>query len=136
MSQTDKPPGYLERYDYRVDILRRLNRVTAAREGVVLAESRHTLIVDEQDHGLVFYFPRADVRLDRLEPMPGHTTHCPFKGDACYWGLAGEPVAWSYEAPYPEVGQIKGHVAFYQDRVTVSVGTAPSIWERKKGATA
>src|SRR5580704_1622629 len=80
MSQTDKPSGYAERYDYRVDILRRLNLVTAAKDSVVLAESRYTLIVDEQDHGIVFYFPRADVRLDRLEPMQGHTTRCPFKG--------------------------------------------------------
>ena len=136
MSQADKPSGYAERYDYRVDVMRRLNLVTAAKDGVVLAESRHTLIVDEQDHGIVFYFPRADVRLDRLEPIQGHSTRCPYKGDACYWGLGGEPVAWSYEEPYPEVGQIKGYVAFYQDRVTVSVGTAPSIWERTKGAKA
>ena len=136
MSQGDKPSGFAERYDYCVDILRRLNRVTAARDGVVLAESRHTLIVDEQDHGIVFYFPRADVRLDLLEPLAGHTTRCPYKGEALYWALGGEPVAWSYEEPYPEVGLIKGYVAFYQDRVTVSVGTAPSIWERKQGAAA
>ena len=136
MSQGDKPSGFAERYDYRVDILRRLNRVTAARDGVVLAESRHTLIVDEQDHGIVFYFPRADVRLDLLEPLAGHTTRCPYKGEALYGALGGEPVAWSYEEPYPEVGLIKGYVAFYQDRVTVSVGTAPSIWERKQGAAA
>ena len=131
MSQPDKPSGYVERYDYRVDILRRLNRVIAAKDGIVLAESSHTLIVDEQDHGIVFYFPRADVRLDRLEAMPERSTRCPYKGDASYWGLAGEPVAWSYEHPYPEVVQIAGYVAFYQDRVTVSVGTAPSIYERK-----
>jgi uncharacterized protein (DUF427 family) len=136
MSQADTPSGFAERYDYRVDILRRLNRVTAAKDGVVLAESSRTLIVDEQDHGIVFYFPRADVRLDLLEPMPGHTTRCPYKGNASYWALGGEAIAWSYEEPYPETGQIKGYVAFYQDRVTVSVGTAPSIWERKQGATA
>ena len=42
MSHADKPSGYVERYDYRVDILRRLNLVTAAKDGVVLAASRHT----------------------------------------------------------------------------------------------
>jgi uncharacterized protein (DUF427 family) len=136
MGQAHELSGYAERYDYRVDILRRLNQVTAIKDGIKLAESRHTLIVDEQDHGIVFYFPRADVRLDRLEPMLGRTTRCPYKGDASYWSHSGEPVAWSYEDPYPEVGQIKGHVAFYQDRVTVSVGAAPSIWERPKEATA
>lgn len=136
MGQAHEPSGYAERYDYRVDILRRLNQVTATKDGIKLAESCHTLIVDEQDHGIVFYFPRADVWLDRLEPMPGRTTRCPYKGDASYWSHGGEPVAWSYQNPYPEVGQIKGYVAFYQDRVTVSVGTAPSIWERPKAATA
>ena len=133
----DEPSGYGERYDYRVDILRRLNRVTATLDGVELASSRRTLLVDEQDHGLVFYFPRQDVALDRLAAMPEHSSRCPYKGTASYWGYAGqpgEPIAWSYENPYPQVAQIKGYIAFYQDRVTVSVGTAPSVYERKKGA--
>jgi uncharacterized protein (DUF427 family) len=25
--------------------------------------------------------------------------------------------AWSYEDPFPDVGQIRGHVAFYPDQV-------------------
>ena len=32
----------------------------------VLASSAATLLVDEQDHGLVFYFPEADVHRDLL----------------------------------------------------------------------
>jgi uncharacterized protein (DUF427 family) len=118
--------GYDERYDYRVDILRRRNSVTATRDGALLARSERTLLVDEQNHGLVFYFPRDDVdmamlrRIDRL-------SHCPYKGVASYWALAGggdDPVAWSYETPYPQVAQIGGHIAFYQDRVTVAIGVA------------
>jgi uncharacterized protein (DUF427 family) len=135
MSGAHEPSGYAERYDYRVDILRRLNRVTATFNGVVLAESRRTLLVDEQDHGLVFYFPRQDVRLEQLTPMPDRSSRCPWKGEASYWGHAdqpGEPVAWSYEDPYPEVAQIKDYIAFYQDRVTVSVGTAPAFYQRTK----
>ncbi|HEX4506557.1 MAG TPA: DUF427 domain-containing protein [Alphaproteobacteria bacterium] len=137
MSAADTPPGYGERYDYRVDILRRLNRITATLDGAVLAESRRTLLVDEQDHGLVFYFPRQDVRLDRLVSMPGKSSRCPYKGEASYWADADRPddaIAWSYETPYPEVAPIKGYVAFYQDRVTVAVGTAPSIYQRSKGS--
>ena len=137
MSSTKEPSGYGERYDYRVDILRRLNRVTATLDGAVLATSRRTLLVDEQDHGLVFYFPRQDVRLDLLAPMPDRSSRCPYKGDASYWALTGkpdDPVAWSYEAPYPEVAPIKSYIAFYQDRVMVSVGTAPSLYQRTKGS--
>jgi uncharacterized protein (DUF427 family) len=136
MRAADEPSGYAERYDYRVDILRRLNRVTATLDGAVLAESRRTLLVDEQDHGLVFYFPRQDVRLDRLAGMQGKSSRCPYKGEASYWAHADRPddaIAWSYGAPYPEVAPIKEYIAFYQDRVTVSVGTAPSLYQRTKG---
>ena len=137
MSAANQSSGYAERWDYRVDILRRLNRVTATLDGVVLAESRRTLLVDEQDHGLVFYFPRQDVRFDRLAGMPGKSSRCPYKGEASYWASAekpDEPVAWSYENPYPEVAPIKAHVAFYQDRVTVAVGTAPAFYPGAKGS--
>ena len=113
------------RFDYRVDILPRRNRVVARHDGVLLGESSRTLLVDEQDHGLVFYFPRDDVRLDALQRTDS-VSYCPFKGRASYWRLAsgGNDVAWSYEQPYPEVGRLAGCVAFYQDRVDVSVGVA------------
>jgi len=120
-------PGYDERFDYRVDFLRRRNLVTATREGVEFARSERTLLIDEQNHGLVFYFPRVDVDMSKLRKID-RVSHCPYKGIASYWAMAGgggeEPVAWSYETPYPEVSQIAGHIAFYQDRVTVSVGIA------------
>lgn len=125
------PPGYDQRFDYRVDILRRRNRVTAtASDGSELARSERTLLVDEQDHGMVFYFPRDAVDFARLKPID-LATRCPWKGIASYWALAGDaestPVAWSYAAPYPQVSQIAGYIAFYQDRVTVALGTAPWI---------
>lgn len=122
------PPGYESRYDYRVDILRRRNLVTAkSTAGVELARSERTLLIDEQNHGLVFYFPRRDIDMALLEPMPEKTSHCPYKGDASYWQLKdapGEAVAWSYDQPFPQVAQIAGHIAFYQDRVNVSLGIA------------
>lgn len=118
--------GYGERFDYRVDVLARRNHVVARAGGDVVADSSRCLIVDEQDHGLVVYFPRDDVRMDLLAPID-HVTYCPFKGRASHWRLASgsdEPVAWSYEEPYPEVGRIAGYVAFYQDRVDVQLGVA------------
>lgn len=120
-----EPSGFVARPDYRVDILRRRNRVVARRGDAVVAETVASLLVDEQDHGLVFYFPRDDVRLDLLEPTEDRS-RCPFKGNASYWRLAGDdqPVAWSYEEPYPQVAEIAGYVAFYQDRVQLEVGVA------------
>jgi uncharacterized protein (DUF427 family) len=124
--------GYADRPDYRVDLLPRRNRVVVRSESTVIAETLHPLIVDEQDHGLVVYVPRDDVRMDVLEPTDT-VTYCPFKGRASHFRVAGSDgtdVAWSYEEPYPEVARIAGYVAFYQDRVTVEIGEAPRKGDR------
>jgi len=120
--------GYDDRYDYRVDIKRRRNPVSVTtRDGIRLAHSERTLLVDEQNHGIVFYFPRDAVDMSKLVKIE-KLSHCPFKGVASYWALAlgdrSVPVAWSYETPYPEVSQIAGYIGFYADQVTVSIGVA------------
>jgi uncharacterized protein (DUF427 family) len=51
-----------------------------------------------------------------------HHTHCPYKGEASYFtiaagGRSAENAVWSYEAPFPAVGEIKEHLAFYPSRV-------------------
>ena len=119
--------AFAERPDYRVDILARRNRVTASVGGQLLADSRRCLLVNEQDHGLVFYFPADDVRLELFVP-DDRTSVCPFKGLATYRRYHrddGDDVyAWSYEAPFPEVARLAGYVAFFQDAVDVVVGVA------------
>ncbi len=121
-----EPSGFVDRPDYRVDILARRNRVTAGVGGQTLADSDRCLLVDEQDHGLVFYFPPEHVRLDLLRP-DARTTRCPFKGTATYRrysGPEGDVLAWTYEEPYPEVSRLAGYVAFFQDAVQIQVGAA------------
>jgi uncharacterized protein (DUF427 family) len=121
-----KPSGYQTHPDYRVDLLHLRNHLRVSAGGRVIATSGKTILVDEQDHGVVVYFPRVDVIDGALIPVEARVTHCPFKGDANYWALAegGEPIAWSYAEPYPEVAAIKGHFAFDQDRVDVIIGIA------------
>lgn len=130
-------PSYSIYYDYRVDILRRRNLVTATLAGVQIAASERTLLVDEQNHGLVFYFPRADVHLDALAAIPDHSSVCPWKGVATYWRARDgvDPIAWSYEDPKTQVAPIRDHIAFYQNLVTVSLGTAPYLkpWRADEG---
>ena len=119
------PSGYAAQPDYRIDLLRRPNRVTASIGGREIASSGRAIFVDEQGHALVTYFPQADVDMAALTPLAAMSTHCPFKGDADYWTLAdapGEPVAWSYAVPYAEVAEIAGCIAFFQDRVEVRLG--------------
>jgi uncharacterized protein (DUF427 family) len=52
-----------------------------------------------------------------------HSTYCPYKGDCSYYSLpSGEHAAnavWSYEAPFAAVEAIRGHIAFYPDRVEI-----------------
>jgi uncharacterized protein (DUF427 family) len=93
-------------------------RVQVTLNGEVLADSRNAIEMREGTHAPVYYLPRADVRMARFE-RSNHVTHCPFKGDATHYSLAGGPqnLAWSYEKPYDEMQDILGHVAFYPKRV-------------------
>ncbi len=125
--------GYVDRPDYRVDILARRNRITVTVGSLPLADSVRCLLVDEQDHGLVFYFPPDDVRLDLLTPVESSSV-CPFKGVASYRRLVHEGVeilAWSYPDPHPEVARLAGYIAFYQNVVDLRVGAAdPAVSAR------
>lgn len=115
---------YRGRPDYRVDLLARTNVMTASLGGARLAHSNACLVVDEQDHGLVVYFPRDAVDFSRLEAVEQRTV-CPFKGEAVYWratGADGPAVAWCYPTPFPEVARLAGYVAFDQDKVDVTIG--------------
>jgi adenylate cyclase len=86
-----------------------------------IAESDHAMILYETRLPPVFYFPRDAVRMDLLQPTRHHT-HCPFKGNASYWTIVvgdrrAENAAWAYEEPLPELGDLKGYLAFYWSQV-------------------
>jgi uncharacterized protein (DUF427 family) len=96
-------------------------RVVVRLGGRVIADSTRALVMRARDTAPVLYIPREDVTMDALT-RTSHRTHCPYKGDASYWTVRGgdrvsENAAWSYETPYPEMGPIEGHLAFYPDRV-------------------
>ena len=119
-----RPSGYAANPDYRVDLLRRPGQVEAKVDGRIVASSTNAIVLDEQDHALVVYFPRDDVDMTAFVSFADRATHCPFKGDAEYWALAeapAAPIGWSYPAPYLEVAPIADHIAFQRDRVEVLV---------------
>ena len=91
-------------------------RVTA--KGETIADSRDAIELKEGGYPPVYYFPRRDVRMEKLARSP-HATHCPFKGDASYYSIVGGPdnAAWSYERPYDEMLDIQGLLAFYPSKV-------------------
>jgi uncharacterized protein (DUF427 family) len=69
----------------------------------------------------VLYVPEADVAAELLVPTGTHTT-CPFKGEASYWSIrvgdrVAEDAVWSYPEPLPEAPWLRGHLAFYWDKL-------------------
>src|SRR3954470_21617174 len=70
-----------------------VKRVRAMFGGETVVDSRRTLILFEQGHLPVYYFPLEDVGEDLLEPTEKHTT-CPRKGEASYSSIrAGDRVS-------------------------------------------
>jgi hypothetical protein len=72
---------------------------------------------------VVYYFPRKDVKMERLVRTE-HQTYCPFKGQASYYSMKDGPenAVWTYEQPYDEMLAIKEHLAFYPDKVEIVPG--------------
>ena len=96
--------------------------------GEVIADTQNAVALEESKSSpsvlapVVYYVPREDVKMERLE-RSSHHTYCPFKGEASYYSLKGgaENAVWSYEAPYDEMTAIKGLLAFYPDKVSIVV---------------
>ena len=107
--------------DHPITIERTSKRVVVKAGGHVIADTRAALTLREASYPAVQYIPRADVDMSKLSRTQ-HATYCPYKGDCSYFSIesAGEKgtnSVWTYEQPYDAVAQIRGHVAFYPDRV-------------------
>ncbi|WP_104086389.1 DUF427 domain-containing protein [Arthrobacter sp. GMC3] len=106
---------------HRVDIRHSSRHVKVTSDELVLAESSAPLMVFETNLAERIYLPAADVNWDALVPTDSSTL-CPYKGEASYWRLAGGPdgdMAWSYQTPLPEAGELAGYVCFYDNLVDV-----------------
>lgn len=102
-------------------------RVRVTFERAVIADTERALKLQESTYPAVYYVPKEDVDMDRLE-VTSHSTYCGYKGDAGYYTIGvgdrrSENAVWVYEEPYPAVKQIAGHLAFYDSRVdSIEVG--------------
>lgn len=107
--------------DHPITITPNPKRVVVTWNGRVVADSRKALTLKEARYPPVSYIPRGDVDVALLA-RSAHKSHCPYKGEASYYtivsdGKRSENAIWSYEDPSDAVGEIKGYVAFYPDRV-------------------
>ncbi len=101
---------------YRLSLESESRRIRVEFQGETIADSGKVLVMHETRLAPVFYFPRDDVRMDRLVKTD-RSTHCPFKGNASYWTIrvgekSVENAAWSYETPYDESSSVEKYVAF------------------------
>jgi uncharacterized protein (DUF427 family) len=96
-------------------------RVRAFFSGHPVADSKDALLVFEPRRLVVYYFPARDVRTDLLKPTQ-HTLDSDRSGEIERWNLeAGDRVvenaAWSYREPSGDRAALKGHVAFYWNKL-------------------
>lgn len=105
----------------RVDAIPASRHVQIELNGVIVADSKKTVILYETGLTPRYYFPEEDVRLDLLHPID-LTTRCPYKGRANYWsafvdGQQYDELVWSYRESLPEVHEIAERLCFYHEAV-------------------
>ena len=89
--------------------------------GELIAESVDALVMHEAGYPPVYYFPRKDVRMEKLA-RTDHHTWCPYKGEASYFsllmgGASEENAVWTYESPFHAVADIRELLAFYRNKI-------------------
>lgn len=118
-------PGFASHPNHEVVIRPATSRVQIRVGATVVADTTRALEVSESRHSVVWYAPLTDVQRSLLTRTET-TTYCPFKGHASYWAVATDDqsvddAAWGYEDPFDECLPLKGHVAFYADKVDIVI---------------
>jgi uncharacterized protein (DUF427 family) len=117
--------------EHQISIQHNPARVLVSVAGRVVADTRNALTLREAEYPPVQYIPPEDVDFSQLE-QTDHVTYCPYKGDCNYYsvpvgGKKSINAVWSYEGPFPAVGQIRGHVALYPERVDEIAEQFPNV---------
>lgn len=112
--------------DHPISIEPATEHVTVRAGGRVIADTEAALVLREAHLPARFYIPIGDVDQSAIVRSDSHT-YCPFKGTASYYDVLTDDVRisdaiWEYPEPYEAVAQIAGHVAFYPNRVEITVG--------------
>ena len=99
----------------QVEPTRRRIRVELGGETIVDTRGAHRVL--ETSHPPAYYIGLDDVAPGVLEPSPGRTTVCEWKGTASYYdvvvgGQRAERAAWTYHDPLPGFEAIRAAVAF------------------------
>ena len=111
-------PEYRSRLGHPLNAEPGQPRVQVTYRGEVIADSRDALRFEEPHYPPVYYFPRQDVMMERLE-RSSHESFCAYKGYATYYSIKNGPenAVWSYEDPYDKMRALEGRIAFYPEKV-------------------
>ena len=109
--------------DHPITITANPRRVRVTLGDTVIADTTRALTLKEAKYPAVQYVPREDAKMELLQ-RTDRVTHCPYKGDANYFSIRAdgklvENSIWTYEAPFPAMAEISGHLAFYPDKVKI-----------------
>lgn len=111
----------------RADAIRSSRTVRVDLDGVVLAEASDCVIVFETGLPPRYYLDKTAIDWSLLTPSQT-VSECPYKGTTSgYWnavveGKATADIAWSYDFPTRALTPVAGLVAFYDEKVSITVG--------------
>ena len=113
--------------DHPITIAPAEGRLVVRWRGCTIVDTRRALELSEANYPPAFYAPREDADMSLLARSAMQTT-CPYKGRANYFSLRdGDAVdvdaVWTYETPLQSVAAIKDHLAFYPDKVEMTLRT-------------
>lgn len=111
--------------DHPISVTPTTGRVQVRIGDRLIVDTTDALTLQESTYPAVQYIPLTAVDPAVLQSSDA-TSLCPYKGDAGYFDLITEAgtvsdAVWIYRQPNPAVAQIKDHVAFYPQHVTLSV---------------
>ena len=86
MPTRPRESGFKTNPDYRITFEASPRRVRVRFNGEIIADSTNAHLLFETRHLPVYYFPRSDLRIDRMTPTDHHT-FCPYKATASYWNM-------------------------------------------------
>lgn len=90
-----------------------------------VATSEKALILRESGYPPRYYIPLSDIDASACQGSDT-STHCHFKGDAAYFNVVTDDqvildAAWCYRTPIDSVSEIRNHLSFDDNLVTVSL---------------
>ena len=116
-----KSPGHQKWPDHKVRENQLHDHMQVRVGEELIADSNDIIRVDEDGQPPRFYFPREDVKMDKLVNSDTET-ECPFKGHARYFSIEADgqkltDAVWSYDQPYDEHADLQQRLAFYSDKM-------------------